>query len=349
MTQGVKIGFVYFDFNSLDCCSFRFNCIKMQSIADHTVDLSELCRICARKGKQLVNLFLTKRKENTMADMLGVCLQNTVHPNDGRPTNICLGCVPKLFNSFELLKVARSSEQYFQRIILSRMCTRKSEVEQFVEPKLSLETSTVQCAEPLIVTDFDGTVPDPLAGNEVKIEKVDANVPTIETQLNSEERIEVSNDAKTVRLCFVKQKRTYQCYICKRTSFTAKRLQTHLKKHDNKKTFKFKCNICGEAYPFKCDLDVHLCEGDSIACEYCPEVRDSLKGILAHLKVHTDLLVYKCIKCTSGFNLNSLLKAHELFHKRLPFACKICGKKFGTRQTQINHTRFVHSDERRKI
>lgn len=345
-----------------DVAEFTLNSsksIKMQSANDENVDFSELCRICAKKVKNLVSLFHTKRKGKTMAEMLSICLQKSVHQNDGRPTEICLACIPKLLNSFELLITAKSSEHFFQQVILSKICNQKVQPnDQCDESKPIAEIPTVQCVEPLITSEFDEDVKDPLAGGsgEVKTEQLDTSLTTpaariktnIQIKPKQHGKMEISNSEEVIQLCSVKRTRFLQCYICKRTPFTLKRLRTHLKKHEDKKPFK--CFVCGEVYRLKFDLDHHLCQGDQITCEYCPEVFHTLNGILTHLKMHNaDLLVYKCTRCIKEFNLTNLLKYHDAFHDRYQFACKICGKKFATRQTTTNHTRLVHSSERRKI
>lgn len=340
--------------------------MKMQS-ADDENDFLEYCRVCAKKVKSLVSLFHTKRKENTMANMLSICLQKNVHQGDGRPSSICLACVPKLMNSFELINTAKNSEHFFHQQILSKICAiPKVEPEDMddyllydhlVCEEAKLAIPTIQSSESFIKTEINEDIPypDPLDGSaggaEFQIDPkgtVIAGIavakPNIKIKPKHDDKIEISNK-EVVQLCTVKRTRIYECYVCKRSPFTPKRLRQHLKAHDKRRPFK--CFVCGEGYKYRPDLNKHLCQGDTICCEYCPAEFSSLNEILVHLKNHDEKLLYQCMRCTKGFGLKSLHKFHKVLHDHFQFACKICGKTFGTKQSTANHTRMVHTNERR--
>lgn len=280
---------------------------------DFDVHFSGLCRICATKGRNLASIFHTKHEDRTIADILSIFLQTNVHEDDGRPTNICFDCIPKLLESFELLTMLNDSEQFFQQIISSKINNSQIEVSD-------------QCAEPLVrvvKTEFPSNVDDPLAGDEVKHEEMVTTISNIKVELN---RDNLSNEVK------------------KRPSRAAKNKVARKKIEKS-----FECDVCGELYRSKHNLDHHLCQGQQITCEYCPEICQSTAGIQQHVQIHGDsLFSFKCGRCEQTFNMETLFIWHNMKHERTQFTCEICSKHFKLRNTWSNHIRIVHSDKRRK-
>lgn len=155
-------------------------------------------------------------------------------------------------------------------------------------------------------------------------------------------------DAENVKeLQKTEREKTYECFVCHQQTHLLKRLKGHLRKHNRIKPFK--CSICEERYDEKSRYDRHLCEGTDIKCEYCSVVCQTTRDVLAHLETHKDnVLLYKCVRCSNSFKMKNLFDWHRMQHDRMAFVCKVCDKRFGTRRTLTNHTRFVHTDERRK-
>lgn len=207
-----------------------------------------------------------------------------------------------------------------------------------------------------------GILPEEMC--EVKIEATTCNemeldpVRTLENEsiVTNPEPVKENTAKKCVRKETARQPtkkkrnlRTYECYICRQTLSALNRLKRHLARHKEEKPFK--CSVCGEQFSSESGHDQHLCRGNEIACEYCPVVCHTTNEILQHLKVHqddSDILIYKCARCGTIFNMKTLRAWHDMQHDRFIYACKVCGKRFGTKQSRTNHTRFVHSEERRK-
>lgn len=322
----------------------------------HNYDFSETCRICLKKGKNFVSIFHTKRKSKTMADMLGICLQKNVHQYDGKPTEICLACLPKLISAFEFFNTANKSDLHFEQII----CSTSSK-------------QNIPCAEDLIMTEFDRDTKDPLAtvyvkfeiseesptvfktekdeGNdacdELKVTPIEEPINQVMPQRNLIPISDISSAENKPRKYARRTRKNFECYVCKRKIQSLNRLQTHMKTHDKVKPYK--CNVCGQKFRLRPDLYEHLCQGEKINCEYCPMEFTSTKQATNHLTLHKDqLLFYNCPQCTEVFNMKLLYSLHSNQHEQFQFCCTDCGKKFATEKFLKNHMKR-HTDLRRKI
>lgn len=72
------------------------------------------------------------------------------------------------------------------------------------------------------------------------------------------------------------------------------------------------CEICLTTMTIK-EFKRHLCLNVTIACEYCADaIFVSILEMREHLSnAHTDLIFYKCEKCTLAFPMRKLLEIHE--------------------------------------
>lgn len=312
------------------------------------MNFSELCRVCAKKGLNCVSIFHAKYERKSIANVLSIFLHHKVHENDGRPTNICLDCMPELMKSFDLLVKAKNSEQFFQRIISSRIDN------QHISP--------IPCHEPLVILEteeFEGC--DPLKAGEIKCETEQENLTIFNIKTDTDQEIlskagkvdktsskmcvKSENGKRSERKIELPEISAFECYICHRGNLTRRGVSKHMKLHDVSKPFK--CDVCGELVRLQRDLNHHLCQGREIACEYCPQVCHSINEIHRHLDIHRDnLLFYKCNRCKQSFNMKAFLTLHDIKHERSEFACDICGKKFDLKKSWMMHTRYVHTDEK---
>lgn len=78
---------------------------------------SNICRICAEPSNALTSLFNSRRKGTLLSEMVLVCAAIEIDVNDGRPSNICVKCIPNLNSAYELRCLAQSSEEKFQKIL----------------------------------------------------------------------------------------------------------------------------------------------------------------------------------------------------------------------------------------
>ncbi|XP_055322856.1 zinc finger protein 208-like [Sitodiplosis mosellana] len=138
-----------------------------------------------------------------------------------------------------------------------------------------------------------------------------------------------------------KEKKIFQCYLCRTDFSTFKRLQVHMNRSHKRN---HKCGICRMVLTAK-ELRSHLCGGEKcIRCEYCSNEFTTTKKLLDHLdKSHEKKKLHQCDKCLKFFTMIILkehhLKSHELDAPKT-FICEICSKAFPSKECLKNHIRI---------
>lgn len=312
----------------------------------------------------LVEIYSTTYEETSIADILSEFLQCEIYKNDGRPSNICSMCKPKLLESFDLLIKAKNSEKYFQQILSSNVDNHQTPSLQSIAPVTIIKT------EELAINNDD-----PLTDNITKSEADETDVMITDTKIEKDPEIVYSEEVRVEPLRPIDflstqdknkstkkatsksttksapksdrkpaEKRVFECYICHKMPLSRNGLTFHLNNFHKNDT----CVVCGKHFAPE-NLNRHLCQGQQITCEYCPKDCQSTHEILQHLDTHrNNLLFYKCHRCKESFNMKTILSWHDGKHERFQFSCEICGKTFEQERSRIYHTRFVHSDERSK-
>lgn len=112
---------------------------------------------------------------------------------------------------------------------------------------------------------------------------------------------------------------SFECYICKATFKTKRRIVEHIRfKHDpNVKTFK--CELCGRKFFGKWLLNSHL------------------------NRIHLNIKKFVCSVCGAAFTTKYRLKTHENQHTgNTPFVCtyESCRKQFKSRSARESHMRI---------
>ncbi|KAH3836355.1 zinc finger protein 624-like [Dreissena polymorpha] len=107
------------------------------------------------------------------------------------------------------------------------------------------------------------------------------------------------------------------------------------------------CDTCGKVFVNMRYLKSHELTHDPAnrTCEICGKVYMFPKTLQAHMKTHGEdyvKKVYKCdqIDCSRSFTSKYNLDAHqksEHFGSRETFLCQLCGKKFTTKNTMLQH------------
>lgn len=142
-------------------------------------------------------------------------------------------------------------------------------------------------------------------------------------------------------------KKQWECYKCKLKVKTSRVLYAHLKEHND--ATPNEC-ICGMFFSTQ-QLYRHLCAGNSVQCEYCPETFGATCDILRHLgEAHkAEVVMSRCTepRCNKLFAMKILLDWHIEFHrdKDKAMMCEECGETFWTNYCYSVHM-MKHSDER---
>lgn len=129
-----------------------------------------------------------------------------------------------------------------------------------------------------------------------------------------------------------KQYRYYQqCQFCNKSSTN---LGPHLRRHIQENPFF--CPICPKEFPYSRDLkshlntpNVHKSDANHI-CKVCGDGYDTLAGLKAHVKSHSQERPNQCKQCGKGFVTGQDLYRHVRdVHEKL-FKCNLCKRRFGS-------------------
>ncbi|CAG0906164.1 unnamed protein product, partial [Cyprideis torosa] len=131
----------------------------------------------------------------------------------------------------------------------------------------------------------------------------------------------------------------FQCNICGERFRPKKELDMHLKIHFGERPFE--CFVCGKFFRTRRDLKRH---GEAHSkemgcqCTVCGK-RYKRKGYLKkHLTIHTGEKNFKCTVCEKKFRDNTKLEIHSRVHSgERPFECVICKRTFANKANRDKH------------
>ncbi|XP_068625795.1 zinc finger protein 420-like isoform X6 [Battus philenor] len=158
---------------------------------------------------------------------------------------------------------------------------------------------------------------------------------------------EISRDL----LCFRLSDEGMSCIDCGAQFRFFGPLLAHVHKYHNKAST-FLCEICGQGFVAKANVDSHVKNvhsNTSSHCDKCDKTFSSNYALSNHyMKVHrSDKL--RCPKCPEILASRYLKKRHlALVHdvKSSQFACELCSKVFTTKSALVQHTSRVHLKEK---
>lgn len=155
--------------------------------------------------------------------------------------------------------------------------------------------------------------------------------------------------------------RPYMCEVCGKLFKADPTMRTHMMlvhnvgRRNPAKVPSIKCDICGKAFRWKCNLAEHErihTKERPYSCRICGKSFAYTSVMSAHIKsIHNVDDVrkvraepkHKCSICEKTFWQKSKLVQHIGMHTgEKPFACDVCGRSFRQRQSLKMHMKNVH-------
>ncbi|KAJ6637908.1 Zinc finger protein [Pseudolycoriella hygida] len=119
------------------------------------------------------------------------------------------------------------------------------------------------------------------------------------------------------------------CPIC---GFESYNIRSHIiARHTTSRPFK--CEICGETFKFKKDLQTHHAyhsDEMNFKCEICEKRFKTKRKLVIHKRIHTEEKLHKCEVCSKTFLVSTYLKKHMRLHtgEKKRHGCSECSKDY---------------------
>lgn len=328
------------------------------------------CRICAMKSNQVQNLFEIIQNGVTLAEMLQHCLKRGVNRTDGLPANICASCKTNLISTYEFHNLCERSERYFLSKFPSNVPSNEFKPNsqsvasgndrKVFDYDVEIKTEDDYDLSHINVENMDfiakGEEQPALISELICVEEnFDVNSMIVEENAESEPhtvRINCQTPSKSTSLRKSQLKwdrRSYECYECKRNFDHFNELRHHLNDHDNTRK-PFECTTCNMRFVHLNSWFRHRSRHTKNIhdCEYCSEAFNTLTALKQHIQeTHKEQLkAYKCNQCHEEFALHFLLVWHNEWHKKAKqFVCTTCDAVFFSERKLKAHIRDNHASK----
>ncbi|KAI8499185.1 C2H2-type zinc finger [Branchiostoma belcheri] len=144
----------------------------------------------------------------------------------------------------------------------------------------------------------------------------------------------------------------HTCMVCSKRFTYASHLQTHMSVHSLDRPHK--CPQCPASFKRKDQLKFHLRIHSGFRpyqCKLCERNFYHSGSYNEHMKVHTGTKAHHCRYCNRGFTSRNNMLRHQSLHQadgkfKVAYKCKECKAKFPTRKMVALHQKQEHGDKK---
>uniref|UniRef100_A0A0A9WIJ9 Uncharacterized protein n=2 Tax=Lygus hesperus TaxID=30085 RepID=A0A0A9WIJ9_LYGHE len=348
---------------------------ELKIVSFSTVFQQAVCRLCASKSQQTVNVFDKEVEPLDLINTINQCLQIKISVEDVLPKDVCLKCCEKLQEYFEfftlcshsqiqLVELCNTSSEAFLKTPDSKPSpTTESTVEvegsvlalpPDISQKASLRTCKRKLRKPLKIVPLphfeitDETNSESVSGININVTK-----PSSKSGRSTSAQETDGNCSDDTRITTKKAFQNYiwECTVCKENFNTLGALKSH-HQDSHKRPADFKCTKCGKIYnryrSFVRHVKLHN-DPKRFTCETCGKKFSQKTVLQSHQTVHTEERPHVCPQCGKAFKQFSSLYLHSRSHlpeqAKPKFHCPVCKKMFSSKHTIENHSK-IHTGEK---
>ncbi|XP_072030135.1 uncharacterized protein [Amphiura filiformis] len=153
----------------------------------------------------------------------------------------------------------------------------------------------------------------------------------------------------------IKEDKTHQnphnCHICDKVFKSSSSIPEHVISHFGRQPYS--CTKCDKLFSFRTTLRAHMAWHDGrYKCDECGKHCQSKYILKLHKRKHSDIVLYTCQLCATGFKHEKSFKKHICLDKDKggtrneeapkPFVCAHCGSSYRRRYALLVHERRNH-------
>lgn len=146
----------------------------------------------------------------------------------------------------------------------------------------------------------------------------------------------------------------FQCSLCSYSCRQKGQLKSH-EKRKHYRNFSFKCDLCGNGYHTKLELQVHTNSHTGERphmCDVCGKSYPSKSNMMGHKRTHHPgkdgtIKRFPCESCEKIFVTKRSHQQHQRHHtgETQKFLCDVCGKGLASKEILKAH-RLIHTGEK---
>ncbi|XP_076239975.1 uncharacterized protein LOC143182675 isoform X2 [Calliopsis andreniformis] len=278
-------------------------------------NIGNLCRVCLTMNQNNQCIFDTKQNESNYADNTSIsekfrlCSGVEITESDGLPATICMKCIIKVSDAYQLRKQCQQSDIQLKKLYE----TNTAIMNDNTYPTVNCN-SNIQCVEEQKILNESNHIEYNAPNNHVN------NVKCRQTGYEKKEAY-----------------RTRRTTMFKRVT-SMENLKNH--KERQRQYIKKNVNIKRDILDNDCLVNINEQSTNSYTCLKCDRHYSSKKSLDKHVSTHEEKK-FTCDKCNKQFfQLDKLIKhskLHKVKEKLKPVLCRICNKTFKKTDTMVRH------------